>query len=288
MKYDYKAMCAQCEQLCRRYSFVQMFCIGESVMKKPIYCLKIGKGEKKLLLVGAHHGLDYLTSALILLFFENYAKAFDKKERLLEYDVEALYERVSLYAVPMVNPDGVDIAANGPDVENKYHFELLRHVGMLKFEAVWQSNVRGVDIDYNYNIDWTPIAARPSPAWYAGPYSESEPETQALVRLARSLNFDMAIDFQGAGREIYYCFNGLTSSKSFDFARRFSEKSGYILAMPRNFSEAGSFAYWFVNEFKKEGFVIKIGYGQSPLPVSMIGSIYAENAPIILCALSSM
>ena len=75
MSYDYKNFLKDTESLLEEFPFVEREIIGKSVMKKPIYCIKIGDGEKKLFINGAHHGLEYLTSAFIMKFLKEFAEA---------------------------------------------------------------------------------------------------------------------------------------------------------------------------------------------------------------------
>ena len=58
MCYDYGRMLKDIEMLTDNYNIIERYSIGKSVMQKDIPCLKIGKGQKKLLLSGAYHGLE--------------------------------------------------------------------------------------------------------------------------------------------------------------------------------------------------------------------------------------
>jgi len=284
--YDYNRVCEDIEKLCREYAFAESFCIGESVMKRPIYCIKIGTGAKKLFLNGAHHGLEYLTAAMLMKFAYEYSGAIQSGGELLFYNAKKLFERTTLYIVPMVNPDGCDLVVNGIHLDNKYHMELVRQVGLLPFDRVWQANIRGVDINHNYNAHWQSVELSPSATRYSGPYPESEPETQAMVNLTYGIEFDMAIAFHSQGGEIYYEFNGLTAPDSYYFADKFASVSGYTPEIPEGAASFGGYKDWFIQEFAKPGFTVEIGRGQNPLEMSLLAGVYKENLPIILCALA--
>ena len=68
MGYDYNNLLKDAKTLTSKYSFVDFYSIGESVMEKKIYCIKIGNGKRKIFINGAHHGLEYLTTAFIMRF----------------------------------------------------------------------------------------------------------------------------------------------------------------------------------------------------------------------------
>ncbi len=285
MSYDYEKMLSQCNQLVKKYRFIDMFSIGESVMEKKLICLKAGIGKKKLFINGAHHGLEYLTAAFILRFLNDFANAYQNNITLFGYDVGELYKKVSLYAVPMVNPDGVDIAVNGIDITNPYHRKLISMVGIHSFNKVWQANANGVDINHNYDANWKVVKEYPCPTGYAGPYSESEPETKAIVDFVRSENFDMLIAFHSQGGEIYYDFDGSFAKESVDVVKRMSQVSGYRAAMAEGTAAFGGCKDWFIKEFGKAGFTVEIGHGKNPLPEEMLDKIYEENAKIVLCSM---
>ena len=286
MGYDYSDLVCDCKKLMNKYSFADMFSIGESVMEKKIYCIKIGTGKKKLFINGSHHGLEYLTSAFIMKFLDEVCCSLLQKNDMFTYNISELFEKVSLYAVPMVNPDGVDIAVNGIDITNPYHRRLISNVGIHSFNKVWQANANGVDINHNYDAAWHPVSEHPAPSKYAGPYSESEPETKAIVDFVRSKKFDMLIAFHSQGGEIYYDFDGSTASNSLDVANHLSSVSGYTVAVPSGTAAFGGCKDWFIKEFAKAGFTVEIGHGKNPLPDEMLNKIYENNSKIVLTAMN--
>ncbi len=288
MGYCYSDLINDCNKLINTYFFADMFSIGESVMEKKIFCIKVGTGEKKLFINGSHHGLEYLTSSFIMKFLNNLCSAYSKKCEMFSYDILNLLKNVSLYAVPMVNPDGVDIAVNGIDITNPYHRRLISKVGIHSFNKVWQANVNGVDINHNYDANWHPVAEHPAPSKYAGPYSESEPETKAIVEFVRSEKFDMLIAFHSQGGEIYYDFDGSISENSLEIAHHMASVSGYTVAVPTGSAAFGGCKDWFIKEFCKAGFTIEMGHGKNPLPDEMLNKIYENNAKIILSAMNDI
>ena len=284
MGYDYEELRSDAAQLAARFENAEFFSIGESVMEHKIYCIKIGTGKRKLFVNGAHHGLEYLTSAFIMKFLFEYAECIQSGREFFGYDAKALSDRTSLWAVPMVNPDGVNIAIHGIDVTNPYHRKLVSLVGIHSFNQVWQANANGVDINHNYNAGWRVVEARPSPSKYSGPYSESEPETKAIVDFVRSNRFDMLMAFHSQGGEIYYDFDGKAAENSRKLAMEFADVSGYVPSEPTGSAAFGGCKDWFIEEFGKAGFTIEMGHGKNPLPREMLDNIYEENAKILLHA----
>ncbi len=288
MGYDYKRLREDTDRLLQDFSFVTSEVIGYSVMKNPILMVTIGDGEKRLFVNCAHHGLEYLTSAFIMRFLHEYAKKITLGEDFFGYDAGMLRKSVTLSVVPMVNPDGVDVAVNGIDITNPYHQKLISLVGLHSFGRVWQANARGVDINHNYNAGWRVVKTRPGPTKYAGPYSESEPETKAIVELVRKMDFDMLIAFHSQGGEIYYDFDGIAAENSKLLAEKMAKVSGYAPCIPEGSASFGGCKDWFIKEFGRSGFTVEIGHGENPLPEEMLCDIYEENARIILEAMQEL
>ena len=288
MCYDYKKCTEEINALLGGFPFAKKSVIGYSVMKKPIYAIEIGKGEKRLFINAAHHGLEYLTSAFIMRFLTEYAKAAAAGETMLGYSTKELYKNTVLHVIPMVNPDGVDIAVHGLDITNPYHQQLISSVGIHSFNRVWQANARGVDINHNYNASWRAVKTKPSPTQYAGPYSESEPETKVVVDYVRKNNFDMLIAFHSQGGEIYYDFDGMAAEKSRNIAEKMAEVSGYAVSRPVGRASFGGCKDWFIKEFGKAGFTVEIGHGKNPLHMEQLDEIYEENARLVLSTMEEL
>lgn len=262
--------------------------IGKSVMERDLYCLKTGRGEKKLLLTGAHHGLEYITSMFLMKFIGEYSNCLLADRKMLDYNVRKLFCGITLYIVPMVNPDGVDIAVNGLDITNEYHRRLISMVGIHSFRKVWQANARGVDLNHNYDALWHRTVEKPSPTLYGGDYPESEPETGAICSLIRRIQPDMLICFHSQGGEIYYDFDGSAEKNAEEIAAKMSCVSGYKKASPEGSASYGGCKDWFIKEFARPGFTVEMGRGVNPLPESCLEQLYGENAGIILTGMNEM
>ncbi len=288
MGYDYKRLRGDIDTLITKYPFVENEIIGYSVMKNPIHCIKIGDGDIKIFINCAHHGLEYLTSAFIMRFLSEYSAAIQMGASFFGIDAAEVRRHITIYTVPMVNPDGVDIAVNGLDITNTYHQKLISMVGIHSFNRVWQANARGVDINHNYNAGWRVVKTKPSPTRYAGPYSESEPETKTVVDFVRKNDFDLLIAFHSQGGEIYYDFDGMAAENSRVLAEKMAEASGYAVSVPIGSASFGGCKDWFIKEFGKAGFTVEIGHGENPLPESMLDEIYEENTRLILASVEEL
>jgi len=87
--------------------------IGKTVLNKPIYAVRIGKGAKKVLMWSQMHGNESTTTKAV----------FDLLNALKfsgEADIASLLDSCTLVFIPMLNPDGAEVYtrenANGIDL----------------------------------------------------------------------------------------------------------------------------------------------------------------------------
>ena len=288
MCYDYKQMSRDLEILASNHKNLHIYDIGTSLMDKPIPCAQIGSGRKKLLLAGAFHGLEYLTAAFLTKFLSELASHASTRRSLYGYSPDKLLESITLYTVPMVNPDGVDIAIHGIDITNPYHRALISMVGIHSFNRVWQANARGVDLNHNYDAKWSMVIDRPSPKLHGGAYPESEPETRAVADFIRRERFDMLLAYHSQGKEIYYDFDGMAHERALETANKMAQESGYAVRRPTGTAAYGGCKDWFIKEYGKMGFTVEIGSGTNPLPMSALDAVYEDNAKLTLCAMAEL
>ena len=247
---------------------------------------QIGEGPKKLMLNGAHHGLEYITAAFLMKFILSYSRHFLDARDFFGWDIDQLFQHATLYVIPMVNPDGVDIAVNGLDITNPYHRRLISEAGIHSFSKVWQANAHGVDLNHNYDAHWEMLVEQPAPTKYGGLYPEDQPETKAVADFIRLIQPDMLLAFHSQGQEIYYDFNNIMGDRARTIADLLAQDSGYQAASPQGTASFGGCKDWFIQEWRRPGFTIELGKGKNPLPDSELEKLYQEGGAIICRAIS--
>ena len=135
--YNFERLTNDINKLVDQDPFIQKSVQARSVQGRSLYVLRIGQGEDEILFLGAQHSQDWITSALLIRYIMDYAVHYIKGTRLAGYNMRSVFNASSVYIMPMVNPDGVELASSG-----------------LKAYQNWQANARGVDLDCNYDALW--------------------------------------------------------------------------------------------------------------------------------------
>ena len=68
-EYTYQKLCEDVLTLQKRFPFLQVDSIGNSLCGRTLYRLGIGSGKNAVLFAGAFHGMERITSALLMRFF---------------------------------------------------------------------------------------------------------------------------------------------------------------------------------------------------------------------------
>ncbi|HWR61254.1 MAG TPA: M14 family metallopeptidase [Clostridia bacterium] len=291
--YTYEIMERNIRSLKVRYPFIEVGIAGKSVLGRNLYYIKLGNGPTEVFYNAAHHSLEWITAPLLMKFVENFARGYAGNSAIRGYNIRDLWRRGSIYIMPMVNPDGVELVLSGLKRDNPYYSRLLdwNDTGQ-PFSQVWNANIRGVDLNRNYPASWEQAKAQepsfgvygPGPTRYGGPSPLSEPETQAVANFTRQHNFKLVIAYHTQGRVIYWLYEGIRPPRALEIARRFSEITGYAISdVPYEAAYAG-YKDWFIEQFGRPGYTFEVGLGRNPLPISQFNTIYRENEEVLLLA----
>lgn len=291
---DYDRMMEYLEIMIGRYPQLSISYIGESILGRGIPMLSLGEGEKTVLYVGAHHGMEWITSVLLLRFVNELCELWKSNGRIFEYSVKYLLSSRTLLIVPMLNPDGVDYQINGVGEDHVLYDRLLSMNGGSRDFSEWQANARGVDLNHNYNSGFAEYKAVEAemgifggaPTKYSGECPESEPEVGALCNYIRyNDRLRMILTLHTQGEEIYYTGrDGKVPPRSKAIAEAFRGMSGYALRQPTGSAAYGGLTDWCVEELNLPSFTLECGKGKNPLPLEDYFYIYARIRKLLFLA----
>ncbi len=278
------------------YPFLEVSSIGTSVLGRPLRSIKFGTGRKEILYCAATHANEWITAPLLMKFLENISKSYVNNLNIFGYNARELFNNVSLYIVPMVNPDGVDLVT-GFFSENSWAYTNAKRISSsfpdIPFPSGWKANIEGIDNNLQFPAGWAEAKEikyaqgfnKPAPRDFVGYGPLTAPESVALYNFTLRHNFSLMITYHTQGRVIYYQYQDQTPPNSKKIAEEFSRISGYTAEeVPKNSSFAG-FKDWFILYYNRPGFTIEVGLGENPIPVSQFAGIYRENLGILVTGL---
>ena len=157
MSYNYDIFRKNVDELKRLYSFLDVGIIGYSILGKEIPYIKIGRGERQVLYHGSIHANEWITSVLLMKFIENFCRAYISNSNIYGYSAQNLFNKASLYIIPMVNPDGVDLVTGNIDKNSstyQNYVYLSKFYPSIAFPNGWKANFNGVDLNLQFPAGW--------------------------------------------------------------------------------------------------------------------------------------
>ena len=279
------------EALGAAYPFLQTELLARTAFGRPITGASMGRGDRRVLYSAAHHANEWLTATVLLKFLEDYAQALETDGTIGGVSARELYETATIFLVPMVDPDGVDLVTGAvTEKEREQARALAEFYPNIPFPDGWKANLSGVDLNLQYPAGWLTAReikfaqgyTRPGPRDFVGRFPLSQPEAQALADYTQRIDPELVIAWHSQGEVIYWQYGGIEVPGAREIAERFANLSGYRLEdTPYNSSFAG-YKDWFIQTYRRPGFTIEVGSGENPLPLSQFAEIYTASLPILV------
>ena len=171
------------------------FEIGRSAKNRPIQAYQVGHGPIKRAVIGAIHGG----------FERNTITLMNQMLTYLRRNPQLVPPQISLYIVPVMNPDG---NAAGTD----------RVRGRM--------NGNGVDLNRNWDYQWNITATHGNRVVSGGAGPFSEPETRAVRDFIETNKMD-AVIFYHSQFDAVFSGTGHDTSKTVELALYMAQATGY-------------------------------------------------------------
>ncbi|MDE6583431.1 MAG: hypothetical protein K2K31_02120, partial [Clostridia bacterium] len=237
---DYKTLKAFLRKNNKDFEIIS---IGKSVLGKDIFAVNktFDDNFKWVIITAGIHAREHLSCDFVCNFLEKL-----KLEESLPYNISV---------VPLVNPDGVDIAIHGISLLNKKTKEKLLKINNQNTNfSLYKANANGVDLNNNFDANWekkfTEKFAPASQGFY-GFLPMSEPETQALANWTKCKDVFLTLSYHLKGEEIYFDFfqNEKNFKRDEKIAKVFSKSTGYKIKSTQKTS-SGGFKDWCVSKLR--------------------------------------
>ena len=118
---------------------------------------RFGTGSKEVFYCGTTHANEWITSTLLMTFLENMCVAYNRNSNIYGYNVKNILTKCTLYIVPMLNPDGVNLV-NGSLNFNSNAYTYARYIARkypdIPFPSGWKANINGVDLNLQFPAGW--------------------------------------------------------------------------------------------------------------------------------------
>lgn len=282
-----------------RYPFLRTRQLGTTAFGRPLQAVVMGQGERRVLYTAAHHANEWITTPVLLKFAEELAQAEETGGTLYGVPARTITDAATIYLVPMVDPDGVDLVT-GALPPGSGEAVLARRLGEnypeIPFPDGWKANLLGVDLNLQYPAGWLQAReikfsqgyTRPGPRDYVGRAPLDQRESRVLADFTEQVDPHLVLAYHSQGKEIYWQFAGIPVPGAPALGEEFARLSGYTLAdVPYDSGFAG-YKDWFIRKFRRPGFTIEVGLGENPLPLSQFGEIYRENLGILVTAATGL
>ena len=278
-----------------KYPFCRTEVLTRTAFQRPLRTLVIGNGSRKVIYSAAHHANEWITSYVLLKFAEELAEAIQTGGEIFGTPAASIAEAATIYMVPMVDPDGVDLVV-GAITEGNIQFDLAQRLARdyptIPFPDGWKANLLGVDLNLNYPAGW--LQAReikfsqgfttPGPRDYVGRAPLNQFETQAMAGYTDFIDPALVLAYHSQGKEIYWTFQDIYVEGARELGEQFAKVSGYTLTEPAYNSSFAGYKDWFIQNFRKPGYTIEVGRGVNPLPLEQFDEIYRDNLGILVLA----
>lgn len=298
-KYSYDVLQEHLSCLKQLYpSMLEVLTIGKSVQERELYTIKIGNGPNKVLVVGASHAREVISTQGIMEFVDKFlATAAKPKGGSLygNYNVKDIMNQTTLYIVPMLNPDGVEIVYKG--LPSGHPLYAKYKANPQTFKTRFKSNFNGVDLNrqFPYKFEEYKKSAknpkRPASEDWCGTAPLSEPETAALADFTAELLPSVALSVHCTGNVIF-SMAMKTVPEIESFGKKLATAGKLTLSYPSGNDMVG-YVDWLGAEYKKYGilpYTIELGKPGEPTPIP-VSRLYGKSGimdsltPIIVTSL---
>ncbi len=244
--YTYDQMVTDIGLLAERYpDLISVYSIGQSVEGRDLIAFDFGHGDREVILISSMHACEHIATNVLMYVVDQYCQGYEAGGGYGGIAYRDILDSVVFHVVPMMNPDGVNLAQNGIEAAKDPDAVAALRYGYYYDYSGWKANINGVDLNRNFPGRWGPRDGvnSPSAANYCGPEPLSEPESKAVQDMLDSTDYDMLVSLHIRGEVIYWIDSDTMElySEHYPIAKRFGDAFGYGLMGAEDMSTGGGY-----------------------------------------------
>ncbi len=247
------------------------FCYGKSEWGEKLWAFKFGSGKKKILVQGATHAREFVTTFYLL--------------KLCRY-LSVMPLLGTVIVCPLSNPDGVKLCLCGEKCLRRKYRGICKEILKNCDQKLIKCNGRGVDINVNFDAHWgggkRNFFGFPTSENYLGSVPSSESETKALANLVEKFSPDVTISYHSKGEVVYFGFEGKKQRKiDKKMLEIITSETGYKPYKTKN--SCGGFKDFCIEKLDIPSFTIEVGNDNLPHPLGLdvLEEIFMQNKDIV-------
>lgn len=239
--------------------------IGRSCEGRNLYAFFVGAHEEPVgISQYAIHAREWITSYLALAH------------------IRRGVFRGGVWFVPLVNPDGALLCAEGiKSINESWRKQFLLRVNGSDDFSLWKANAEAVDLNVNFDARWgtgRKNVTRPASENFIGAKPFCAPESLALKDFTYLVKPQFTLSWHTKGEEIYWRFHQplFRSHRDKRYAKILSGSTGYPL---KDYRSAGGYKDWCAEKLKIPAFTIETGSDRfaHPLGFGALEEIIKRN-----------
>ena len=241
-----------------------LYSAGYSESGRELLTLTLGTGKEKALVIGGIHAREHITTKYLLKVIEDYCSAYYSASGYFgNYNIYELLNKYTVYIIPCVNPDGLEIIRSRQPVKSGVRVSKLDE---------YKANANGVDLNRNFPLAWEKIdngVTSPADYYFKGYQSGSEAESKALISLCQSNDFKFMLSIHIKGNCIFWGDNHNTQNNALyrAFATDIATPCGLYLPEPTKKAKdyGGGFENWFRHTYSRPGVCIELSENENKI-----------------------
>lgn len=289
--YTFSEMLTDLDSIAKRYpDFVSYELDSATTLlghRLPVVTLGNRSARHHIMVQATMHAREYMATQLTMALLEHYAQMC--YQDICEYKgqrISNLLQQVCFVIIPMVNPDGVEIAQNGSN--GQLTDEVKQWVRQTEDNGTShtkiKANANGVDINRNFGNGFNnPFTSsrktHRSFNFYSGLLPYSEPESQLMLRVSQRYDYDLFLNYHTSGNIIYYgCQNAkkYVNKLAHDYAKLIHCHTNYPLYGPDSAPAGGTWADDVEIIYQCPSVTVELGT-TNPVPISEFPAIFEKH-----------